>query len=193
MPTPLEFGSFLLLPTYFAQILYPKEMKLYWGYIQPLYIIIIFGLIFCQALWAVLGAFQTSNQEDCLAKENFIPDHKSSKTHIDDGCFHTEISSGPLRFITVVCFAFLAFVQGFLGNQLLFVDRHHYDRYLVTPPHVLNRVNIVLILSYLTRSIYQILASFKIYIIPTVPLQRNMDLAFETFLMFELWDYLPVS
>ena len=52
MPTPFEFGGFLLLPLYFAQILYTQEWNTYWKYIQPIYFLVVGGLILFQVVWA---------------------------------------------------------------------------------------------------------------------------------------------
>jgi len=63
MPNPLEFASFMLLPLFFAQILYPVEWKKYWGYVQPVYIAVIAALIIFQALWAFLAALDSVSAE----------------------------------------------------------------------------------------------------------------------------------
>jgi hypothetical protein len=57
MPTPLEFGSFLLLPLYFAQVLYPTEWKSYWRLLRPLYILVIVGLVSFQAIYLLMELF----------------------------------------------------------------------------------------------------------------------------------------
>lgn len=52
MPTPLEFGAFMLLPLFFAQILYPDEWKAYWGYARPIYFTVIFGTVLFSIVWS---------------------------------------------------------------------------------------------------------------------------------------------
>ncbi len=58
MPNPLEFGSFMLLPLFFAQIIFPTEWETYWLNIRPLYTSAIVGLIVFQSIWAVLSAYE---------------------------------------------------------------------------------------------------------------------------------------
>jgi hypothetical protein len=55
MPIPIEFGSFLLLPLYFAHVLYPEEIKSCWNYLRIGYIVVIFGLLSCQAIYILLS------------------------------------------------------------------------------------------------------------------------------------------
>lgn len=55
MPIPLEFGSFLLLPLYFAHVLYPNELKSYWGVLRLTYIIVIIGLLTFQAIYILIS------------------------------------------------------------------------------------------------------------------------------------------
>ena len=57
MPVPLEFGSFMLLPLYFAQILYPNEWKSYWRMLRPFYIVGIMGLLSFQAIYILMSLF----------------------------------------------------------------------------------------------------------------------------------------
>lgn len=53
MPVPLEFGSFLLLPLYFARVLYPDEWKEYRGLLRPIYVVIIVGLLSFQLIYII--------------------------------------------------------------------------------------------------------------------------------------------
>ena len=55
MPIPIEFGSFLLLPLYFAHVLYPEAIKSCWNYLRIGYIVVIFGLLSCQAIYILLS------------------------------------------------------------------------------------------------------------------------------------------
>jgi hypothetical protein len=56
MPTPFEFGAFLILPLYFAQILYPEQWNKYWKYIRPIYFGLIAGIAGIQLLWCALAS-----------------------------------------------------------------------------------------------------------------------------------------
>eukprot|EP01041_Mallomonas_annulata_P005440 gene5440-10912_t len=99
VPCPLEFGSFLLLPLFFAQILYPKEWKTYWSYVCSIYMAVVFGLTGFMVCWAIL-------------REKFdvgCNDNDSSS------CFYSEYTSMPLRGVTAICFLFLAATQAAYG------------------------------------------------------------------------------
>ena len=54
MPVPIEFGSFMLLPLYFVQVIYPEEWKTYYSTGRRLYIGIIFGLIVVQIIYIMM-------------------------------------------------------------------------------------------------------------------------------------------
>jgi hypothetical protein len=59
MPAPFEFAGYMILPLFFAQVLYPTQWKKYWSTIRPFYFVIIIGIIVFQALWAWLAATPT--------------------------------------------------------------------------------------------------------------------------------------
>jgi hypothetical protein len=74
VPSPIEFGSFMLLPLFFSQVLYPRyvyrwlcvqltsqslfpfirEWKIYWGFICLVYFCVILGLTVFMLIWAIL-------------------------------------------------------------------------------------------------------------------------------------------
>jgi len=59
LPTPLEFGALMLLPFYFAQVIYSDGWKWHWGrWVQIAYTCFMLGLIILQAVWAVVEAIQ---------------------------------------------------------------------------------------------------------------------------------------
>jgi hypothetical protein len=58
IPNPIEFGSFMLLPLFFAQIVYPSDWHRHWVYVRPAYSSLIFGLILFQTVWALLAAYE---------------------------------------------------------------------------------------------------------------------------------------
>eukprot|EP01038_Epipyxis_sp_PR26KG_P004118 gene4118-5871_t len=175
MPTPLEFGSFMLLPLYFSSILHKNSFTFYYeNVIKPVYIFLIIGLILFQAIWAILSAIENQECDDSVQK-----------------CFHTEFSSKAFRTITAACFLFLAAMQGYYAVQLHYMDKSRYQMVFITSPVVLDVVNAVLVVSFASRSLYQILAIFECYILPNIPLQGDGDVPFVIFLFFELWDYLP--
>lgn len=56
MPAPIEFAAFMLLPLYFAQILYPQEWKKHWEHVRPYYFGFIVGIIAFQLVWTWVAA-----------------------------------------------------------------------------------------------------------------------------------------
>jgi len=52
-------------------------------------------------------------------------------------------------------------------------------------------VNIFLVFSFFTKSFYQLLAAFHLYILPSLPLRDNGDIPVVIFIVFIIWDYLP--
>ena len=54
MPVPIEFGSFMLLPLYFAQIIYPEEWKTYYKTGRRAYGIVVLGLTLCQVIYIMM-------------------------------------------------------------------------------------------------------------------------------------------
>lgn len=54
-PTPLEFGAFMVLPLYFAQVIYRDEWKKYWNVVRPIYFSTIVGMVIFQAIWSWLA------------------------------------------------------------------------------------------------------------------------------------------
>ena len=64
LPNPIQFGSFMLLPLFFTQILYPDEWKRYWVYVRPLYYLILLCLVIFQIVWAMFAAFDKVSQID---------------------------------------------------------------------------------------------------------------------------------
>lgn len=107
MPTPLEFGAFMLLPLYFAQILYPAEWKKYWSYVRPVYFGFIFGIFLFQSVWSYWRP--SDKDKHC---DNVVDDYFAEE------CFRTEDSSSAFREITAVCFLFLAFIQCWFGVKV---------------------------------------------------------------------------
>ena len=112
MANPIEFGSFMLLPLFFTQVLYPTECKKYWGLIRFAYISSIVGMIVFQALWIILTALEMQEQSLCDPSKQPLPPPPSGPDDTGQHCFHTEFSSDAFRAITAFCFLFLAATQG---------------------------------------------------------------------------------
>lgn len=187
MPTPIEFGAFMLLPLYFAQILYPDEWKKYWIYARPVYFGLTIGIFVFQSLWSLLKP--TSSSPDAEHCENVVDDYYAEE------CFRTENSTSAFRWITAICFLFLASIQCWFGVKVLKMDdKNRYEQFLNTTPEMLSMVNILLVVSFASRSFYQIMAINELMILPDVPLQPNDgDVELSIFLACELWIYIPTA
>ena len=72
------------------------------------------------------------------------------------------------------------------------MDRHIYEQFLTTKPEVLSVVNVLLVISFASRSFYQLMAIDKLIILPDVPLQpSDGDVPFSILMACEIWIYLP--
>lgn len=184
MPSPFQFSSFMLLPLFCAQILYPTIWKEYGNKIRVVYIGIIIIIVLFQTLWSILAAYETNNKRRyCggVIQEN----------HDDPYCLHTDYSSDAFRAVTALCFISLAIIQALYGFKFKQLDEKTHERFLTTSPQYLFYVNIVLFTSFISKGLYQIGAIFHQYILPDIALQNDEDITFSTFLCFELWEYLP--
>ena len=184
MPSPFQFSSFMLLPLFCAQILYPTIWKEYGDKIRFVYIGIIIIIVLFQTLWSILAAYETKNKSRYCGRG--IQDN-----HDNPYCLHTDYSSDAFRAVTASCFISLAIIQGLYGLKFKELDKKTHERFLTTSPQYLLYVNIVLFTSFLSKGLYQIGAIFHKYILPDIALQNDEDITFSTFLCFELWEYLP--
>lgn len=183
MPTPFEFGAFMILPLYFAQILYPQEWTKYWPYCRPGYFGLIVGIAAVQLLWCGLSIIP--NEIQCMSLGAVADDYDQAE------CFHTEVSSTIFRGITAACFFFLSAAQLVFGIKIVRIDEQRYDQYLSTSRETISVVNAVLVTSFFTRAVYQLLAVFELYILPDVPMEGDGDVPLVIFLIFEAWIYVP--
>jgi hypothetical protein len=71
------------------------------------------------------------------------------------------------------------------------MDKTRYDQFFMTTPEMLSIVNILLVVSFSSRSFYQIMAINKILILPDIPLQSDGDIQPSIFIACELWIYMP--
>eukprot|EP01035_Chromulina_nebulosa_P030307 gene30307-40280_t len=171
MPTPLEFGALMLLPFYFAQAMYSDGWKLHWGrWGQIAYSGFILSLIIFQAVWAVVEAIQKSQE---------------------DKDYQTEFKSEVFRIATAACFLVLTISQSIYGVQLLYLDKQRYDRFVITNRGIMAGVNIVLVLSFFSRCVYQLLALAHLYTMPVINLMGTADIPLTTFILHEFWNYVP--
>lgn len=182
MANPVEFGSFMLLPLFFSQVLYPTEWKKYWKYIRIGYIGFIGSLFIFQFFWACFAAIEMTEEEHC-----------DPALTQDQDCFHTEFSTTLFRAISAVCFIFLATLQAAYGYKLVFLNQKLVERYLISSPDKLIWGNIFLGISFLSRGLYQIYSIFGDSLLPAIPLEGGKDISFGILFIFLMWDYIPAS
>jgi len=184
LPNPIQFGSFMLLPLFFTQILYPEEWKKYWVMVRPVYYIFLLLLVLFQIVWALLAALDKDTQAEdgnCLDENGLI----------SKGCFHTEYSSDVFRFVTAVCFTLLALCQGMYALKISNLEKSYYDCHFLLSPKMMFVMNVILVLCFLTKGAYQFGAIFETYFLPDIPLQGSSDVDVAILLTFELWEYIP--
>jgi hypothetical protein len=193
LANPVEFGSFLLLPLFFSQVLYPTSWKRHWGVIRFAYISAIVGLVLFQGLWIFLAALEMNRGTLCDPAD---ADSNATKSPPGTGgtdnntllkCFHSEYTSVAFRSITAACFLFLAVAQGAYGWKLAYVDPRLHQQYLVATPRIVAAVNAALVASFLSRGIYQLATIFGLYLLPDLPLMGSEDVAAINWLVFMLW------
>jgi hypothetical protein len=56
-------------------------------------------------------------------------------------------------------------------SQLAFLDKKSHERYLISSPSILAGVNIILVISFLSRGLYQFGTIFRIFLLSDIPLQ----------------------
>lgn len=186
MPSPFQFSSFMLLPLFCAQILYPKQWKNYWESIRVVYCALNVAIVLFQIVWSLLAAYESRmNAFEC--NDNLKPDDIQNAR-----CLHTEYSSDVFRLITAACFLTLATIQGIYGYKFSLLDKKIHDRFMIaSSPKYLLAVNSILSLSFLSKGLYQLGAIFYDYMLPDIPLQGDADVPITILLFFELWDYVP--
>ena len=59
--------------------------------------------------------------------------------------------------------------------QLAYLDKKSRERYLISSPSILAVVNIILVISFLSRGLYQFGTIFNIFLLPDIPLQVRID------------------
>jgi hypothetical protein len=215
MPHPLQFGAFMLLPLFYAQVVYPAVWRAYWAYIRPWFVLALFAIVAFQTVWAILATIEDKRQADTCDDDfstagaglnkrnasstmgNYNHTHSTPVPVSNDDlgkisvCFHTNYSSDAFRLVASSLFLGLAVIQGVYGYQIAYLERQQYSRFFNAPQEVLNAVNLTLFVSFLSRGLYQLGTVFLIYVLPEIPLQGDEDVSPWVFLSFELWDYIP--
>ena len=131
LPNPIQFGSFMLLPLFFTQVLYPDLWKRYWNSVRPLYYFLIVSMVAFQLLWALLAAIEEDNLSNCV--ENNI----NASPEAYEQCFHTEYSSNVFRGVAAFCFTFLAFCHAAYAVKISNLEKSYYQRYFVLSPKMM--------------------------------------------------------
>ena len=189
MPCPFQFSSFMLLPLFFSQQLYPAQWKEYWNFSFNAYIAVILMLIIFQVIWTFVAAFRISLIETLCANDN--ADGITSSPTLPVDCYHTESAGNTFRIIAAFCSLALAIMQGLYGYKLYYSDIKSHEQFIISSQTNLVIVNVFLVLSFFSRAAYQIEAIYHIHRLPDIPLQGDDDVSLTTFICFEIWDYIP--
>ena len=195
MPCPFQFSSFMLLPLFFSQKLYPAKWKEYWHYSINIYIAIIVFLIVFQIMWTFIAALRMEmistlcdNEDNEDTPDTFSP-QPTVPSPVD--CYHTEYAGNTFRIIAAVCSLLLAIMQGLYGYKLSHSDKKNHEQFIISNQNHLDAVNVFLVLSFLSRGVYNLRALQHNYLLPDIPLQGDGDVSLTTFICFEIWDYIP--
>ena len=189
IPCPFEYGSFMLLPLFFAQVLYPREWRVYAPYIFPIFSILVLTMTLTTIVWVYFTINSSTNN-------NFIYCINAKKTNDDDddedgNCSQLEFSTYIFRWFTASIFVSLAALQGLYSIKLLSLDSQQYMRFLVTSPEWIGVLNCILFISFASRGIYQLFAIFDICQLPNIPLLGSEDIGLIIFICFEMWYVIP--
>ena len=191
-PAPLEFASYMIMPLFFGQVLYPEFWNQHSRWILPVYGVSTLVLIFFMVTWAVLAAME-QDQKPC---DPITAMHQS--VDLDDvalrHCFQMVFSSDAFRIVSSCCFIVLAGCQMLFALKLgAITDEHasHYVQFFLMEPRGVSAVCYVLFCSFLSQGVYEILATLEIITNPTVDLSGKVDVTPLVFVCFAFWDYLP--
>eukprot|EP01041_Mallomonas_annulata_P015679 gene15679-33129_t len=78
---------------------------------------------------------------------------------------------------------------------MAYIRKWQYLRFVISSRRALAIINTILVLSFLSRGIYQILSitmGVRIHF-PELPLQREEDVSLLLFVLFMFWDYIPLT
>lgn len=186
IPCPFEYGSFMLLPLFFAQVLYPREWRVYAPYIFPTFSILILTMTLTTIVWV----YFTINSSD-TGQSVYCTNNKDDDDQDGNSCSQLEFASYVFRWFTASIFVALAALQGLYSLKLLSLDSQQYMRFLITSPEWIGILNCILFISFASRGIYQIFAIFDICQLPSIPLLGSEDIGFTIFICFEMWYVIP--
>jgi hypothetical protein len=192
LPSPVEFGSYMLVPLFFGQVLYPDVWAAHNKWILPLYGLLVLSLVMFMVVWAVLAATE-QGQKPCD-----ITTALHQNIELDDydlqHCFKMVYSSDAFRIVSACCFVLLAIFQVIFGWKLASLtpeEAPYYVQYFLMEPKHVSVVCYILFVCYLTEGTYEILATLDIITNPRVDLSGRYDVDPLVFCCFVCWDYLP--
>lgn len=168
VPTPISFAAYMLVPIYFAEVLYKDEFRFYWHYLRWVYGLVTAGLSLFMISWSILSAMSIKKEYECLGSSNFF---HGEQVQIKE-CYRTGYSSQAFRYVTAICFLFLAATTAVFGLRL---STHTYNidesRFLGPSTVELTRINIFLFGALLSRGLYEVFDVLDIFQLPDIPLQ----------------------
>lgn len=186
MPNPIEFCTFMLVPLYYTQVVFPNEWHKYWIKYRVIYVMSMGMLILLPTCWAFISAYEESTHDECIKSYNGFKETSSNQN-----CYQTEFSNDIFRVITALSFFILAAIQTLYAFKIHYLDIKQIERYMLSSKKIIDIVNLILIFSFLSRSIYQLGAIFDIYILSNVELSSFKDVDVSILLCCIVWDYLP--
>ena len=165
-PCPFEYGSFLLLPLFFAQVVYPREWRITAPYILPIFALFVLTMTLSTIVWIyyTLNSYTLVSGTPCSQ----MAGHKKSPI-----CERLGFSSNLFRWFTALCFLVLGALQAVYSVHLYQLDARQYLRFLITDKDWITSLNIILFLSFMSRGVYQVLAIFDLCELPEIPLLYN--------------------
>lgn len=184
VPMPISFGAFMLIPLFFAHLLYRVEWEYYWNKIWWIYTFTTIGLAIFMISWSILAAMNLQRDLQCI-NTAMVTNQSTAE------CYDTTYSSNAFRAVTAACFLFLACNCAVFGKRILSVNGLEASRYLGPSMEELYKVNMFLFASFLSRGLYECLDVMHVFVLPSIPLKGDEDIAFMTFFVFMLWDYFP--
>jgi hypothetical protein len=192
LPAPLEFASYMLVPLFFGQVLYPEFWKDNSRWVLPVYGVGTLSLVLFMVTWAVLAATE-QEQKPCDPLQAL-----QQKIELDDvmrhHCFQMVFSSDVFRIVSAMCFVVLAGFQMLFACKLGALPQEqaaHYVQFFLMEPRYVSMVCYVLFCSFLSEGIYEILATLEILTNTTVDLSGHSDVSALVFTCFTFWDYVP--
>lgn len=184
LPCPFEYGAFLTIPLFFAQVIYPSESRAVVPYVFPFFAGLIVALIIVMVMWVwyTVTNYTPAQMADC----RYVNDDDSV-----NNCSHLADSSIIFRIITAITYIVLAAFQALYSVKLYYLDEQHMMRFMISSPKLIGVLNIILFVSFSSRGVYQILAMFDIFQLPSIPLLGSQDLSISDVICFEMWYIIP--